>query len=394
MERLRGLRFNFSPPKHQAHYSQPAAQHSSHGPLQTVTPISYQSDVIRSMGPIDKDELWNELSRQRKEIDMKAAATIDMIADVERRKRKRRHEQERKERRRLEQGDLLRDQEQTRKKGRGHGEGRPYGGISIKEATRNDPLGRHLGLPNMTEEHYHWRTHASRSRHRHSTDHYSPSRIEHERSGDDRRSPPSDNGERNIRDHRSPPISRHRSSHSSRLSSDNVSLPQAAIISQTTSVQALFAATPPDQCQNCKVNIAEIERTSSFQFPTMCPICHQPRSLLPLALHQQQPPLLTGQQKITPGPTLSTRKPVASTTSEHPSTSRVSSVDRPITPKQPRAIAHSYPAARGVSSSKSYRPVYTDSERGSSYRPPMDFSRHWVHDKYERIVEEVRTGQR
>ena len=59
-----------------------------------------------------------------------------------------------------------------------------------------------------------------------------------------------------------------------------------------------------DHCQSCNVNITEIERSTNFRFPSMCPICYQLRgSLRANSQRLQATPIL--QQQVSPSPSSS-----------------------------------------------------------------------------------------
>ena len=86
----------------------------------------------------------------------------------------------------------------------------------------------------------------------------------------------------------------HDSTYSSAISSYSPQPPPPIAVAPMGGLPGFFAAVPPDTCQSCHVDITEIERTTTYRFPAMCPICHQPRTLLALPLHQQQTSLPTG----------------------------------------------------------------------------------------------------
>ena len=135
------------------------------------------------------------------------------------------------------------------------------------------------------------------------------------------------------------------------------------------------AANPSDECQNCSVNIAEIERTSSFQFPFSCPVCKHPRSPLSLTPSQQQSAASSGVQ----------------TSISHPAEqdhcmSCIAAADSAASPKWRPYRNHLTPTQRGVRPSQRYRPIYSDYGRSPSRQLEADVSGRWLHDRYEEPV--------
>ena len=136
-----------------------------------------------------------------------------------------------------------------------------------------------------------------------------------------------------------------------------------------------FAANIPDKCENCKVNIAEIERTSSFQFPFWCPICQHsrsPRSLIPL------------QQQSAASSSIGTSTSPAA--EQESLTSCVTATDSTASPEWRSYRSHLTPTQRGVRPSDRYRPMYSDYEHRPSDRSHTDLSERWLHDRYTESV--------
>ena len=335
------------------------AQAPDHRPQRTTDLINIQSAVIKTVESTYQTMQWKESSVQKIQADSRAALTIDMIADIKRRKRKKRHERERKERRRLEQE--AREREKAW----------PNGDCSIKGSTPSRSVFRQLRSPSMSHEGYCGRGRSPGLWRRHLRDHYSPSDLDHDRS---------------IHDHYSPSPDGRYLTESSRIFSSDTQTSQTSMISQPTGVQAIFATTPPDHCQTCQVNIAEIERTTSFKFPTMCPICHQPRSLLPLSLHQHATACVVEQQK-TPAPEASDKKSASLLAIPHSPLPHISPVKNPLSLTQSKTHDKTTPSARGVRPTQRYRPVYSAPARRSVYRSLPDVSKQWVHDRFEKDAE-------
>ncbi|KAL6720239.1 hypothetical protein ACLMJK_002160 [Lecanora helva] len=119
--------------------------------------------------------------------------------------------------------------------------------------------------------------------------------------------------------------------------------------SQTLWDHTSVAAHPPETCQNCNVNIAEIERTTTYTFPFTCPICHQPRSLI--SQHLYRPP---------PAVASKTEMPVNPPASRHRSLP-------PITNRLPSLSTERY--------------CSTGSRH--DFQHPRDVPGRWLHDRFE-----------
>lgn len=366
-------------PERPAQKSSPIAPRSNGKPARTVNTANHLLGMIKDIEFTYEDKQSTGRSGQILQPEHKTAATIERIAIVEWRQKKRRKERERLERRRLklQQECLAQTSDPGRNEERGYDKAHHRDVLSIKETTRSEAVNCPPRILDISKER------SSRPR----------SLSGHQRNQDyDHYSPPYRNRNRSTHDHYSPSPSRRCSFRSSRLPSCNSQTPQPRKTSQPTPMRTLFASTPPNRCQTCRVDIAEIERTSSFQFPTMCPICHQPRSLLPLDLYQQQAMHSPVQQHLTPALTPPSNELGAACANRRRVSPPASPSDRLFPSKEARALHRDRmaPAARGVRPGQSYRPTYTVPRRRSSYQSPIDVSGRWEHDRFATLREDER----
>ena len=214
------------------------------------------------------------------------------------------------------------------------------------------------------------------AQHRHAYDHYSPFDGDGERSGSVSYIPLQSGRPFSIKYDYSP---------------SGTQLSQQVTTRLPASAQNSFPATSSDYCQNCNVNIEEIERTTAFRFPSTCPICHQPRSNLPANVQNHQATRLPHQQ-FTPTPSFSrslrAQRDVVPRSFSGAS-SEVSPEKRLLPSRRSRSPFRTTPTERRVQPTQRYRPVYSSgpapyhTRRGS---PSMGISMRWEHDKYERVA--------
>ena len=200
----------------------------------------------------------------------------------------------------------------------------------------------------------------------------------------------------NLDEHPSPP---HSIDYYNKGNTPLSSKTQNQLASMSASSQGLFAASPPDICQTCKVNIAEIERTTLRTFPVACPICYKPRCLLPMIFHQDQVP--TKVRSFTPNLDPAKYQPVSTYSStllrQRPSDVITPSPDPAAiqvlrgnsSPARTDQDVSTLPICSWAKTGDFYRPAYSVPRRTLTNQDQGGITGRWTHDRFEPNFENV-----